>query len=275
MRIGNDVSSLNNARMQQNTQRVQQKNMQKLSSGYKINSGADDASGLQISEKMMKQIEGINKAIDNVSDGMAMTDTADGAMNEVGDMMQRLNELAIKGSNGTLSADDRSAITAEADQLMQDINRVSGSTTFNETKVLEDNESNIQAGAESSNGNKIAVSMKTMSTDTLGLSGINLSTAEGSRAALKPIADALNNLTSKRAEYGAQYNRMESTSRNLGNVAENTTASYSRIKDTNMAKESSKLRQNQLLQKAQQQTAQRQREDRQNQASALQNIQLH
>lgn len=275
MRIGNDVSGLNNARMQQNTQRVQQKNMQKLSSGYKINSGADDASGLQISEKMMKQIEGINKAIDNVSDGMAMTDTADGAMNEVGDMMQRLNELAIKGSNGTLSADDRSAITAEADQLMQDINRVSGSTTFNETKVLEDNDANIQAGAESSNGNKIAVSMKTMSTDTLGLSGINLSTAEGSRAALKPIADALNNLTSKRAEYGAQYNRMESTSRNLSNVSENTTASYSRIRDTDMAKESTKLRQAQLLQKAQQQTAQRQREDRQAQAGALQNIQLH
>ncbi len=275
MRIGNDISSINNARMQQNTQRVQQKSMQKLSSGYKINSGADDASGLQISEKMMKQIEGMNKAIDNVSDGMAMTNVADGAMNEVGDMVQRLNELAIKGSNGTLSADDRSAITAEADQLMQDINRVSGSTTFNETKVLENGDTNIQAGAEGSSGNKIAVSMKTMSTDTLGLGSINLSTAEGSRAALKPISDALESLSSQRANLGAQYNRMESTSRNLSNVSENTTASYSRIRDTDMAKESTKLRQAQLLQRAQQQTAQRQREDRQNQASALQNIQLH
>ena len=275
MRIGNDVSGLNNARMQQNTQRVQQKSMQKLSSGYKINNGGDDAAGLAISEKMMKQIEGMNKAIDNVSDGMSMTNVADGAMNEVGDMVQRLNELAIKGSNGTLSADDRSAITAEADQLMQDINRVSGSTTFNETKVLENGDTNIQAGAEGSSGNKIAVSMKTMSTDTLGLGSINLSTAEGSRAALKPISDALESLSSQRANLGAQYNRMESTSRNLSNVSENTTASYSRIRDTDMAKESTKLRQAQLLQKAQQQTAQRQREDRQNQASALQNIQLH
>ena len=97
MRIGNDISGINNARMQQNTQKAQEKSMQKLSSGKKINNSSDDASGLSISEKMIKQIQGLNKAIDNAGDGMSMTDIADGAMDEVGGMLERLNELAIRG----------------------------------------------------------------------------------------------------------------------------------------------------------------------------------
>ena len=275
MVIKNDINGINNARMLQTSNKAQSKSMEKLASGNKVNKGADDAAGLAISEKMMKQIQGFNKAIDNASDGMAMTDVADGGMNEVGDMVQRLNELAIKGSNGTLSDDDRSAITAEADQLLSDINRVSGTTTFNEMKVMEDGEANIQAGADGTSGNKIAVTMKSMSADTLGLGNINLSTAEGSRAALTPIADALKNLTGQRAELGAQYNRMGSTSKNLSNVGENTTSAMSRIKDTDIGVEVGKLRKNQLLNKAQTQIAQKNQEDRAAKASTLQNIQLH
>ena len=275
MVIKNDVNGMNNARMLQNSNKAQSKSMEKLASRKKVNNGADDAAGLAISEKMMKQIQGINKAIDNASDGMAMTDVADGGMNEVGDMVQRLNELAIKGSNGTLSDDDRSAITAEADQLLSDINRISGTTTFNEMKVMEDGEADIQAGADGASGNRIAVTMKSMSADTLGIGKIDLSTAEGSRAALTPIADALKNLTGQRSELGAQYNRMASTSKNLANVSENTTAANSRIRDTDMGQEISKLRKNQLLSKTQQQIAQKNQEDRNAKAGALQNIQLH
>ena len=150
MRINSDISGINNARMQQNTQKAQEKAMQKLSSGNKINKSADDAAGLSISEKMIKQIQGLNKAIDNSSDGMSMTNVADGAMDEVGGMLQRLNELALQGSNGTLSADDRSSINAEANQLLSDINRVSGSTTFNEMHVLENRNADIQAVTDNS-----------------------------------------------------------------------------------------------------------------------------
>lgn len=275
MVIKNDVNGMNNARMLQTSNKAQSKSMEKLASGNKLNRAADDEAGFAISEKMMKQLQGINKAIDNASDGMAMTDVADGGMNEVGDMVQRLNELAIRGSNGTLSDDDRSAITAEADQLLSDINRVSGTTTFNEMKVMEDGTANIQAGADGASGNKIAVTMKSMSADTLGIGKIDLSTAEGSRAALTPIADALKNLTGQRSELGAQYNRMGSTAKNLANVGENTTASYSRIRDTDMGQEVSKLRKNQLLNKAQLQVAQKNQEDRAAKAGALQNIQLH
>lgn len=275
MRIGNDMSGINNARMQQNTQKAQEKSMQKLSSGKKINNSSDDASGLSISEKMIKQIQGLNKAIDNAGDGMSMTDIADGAMDEVGGMLERLNELAIRGSNGTLSAEDRNAINKEAGQLLSDIDRISGSTTFNEMRVMENKDVDIQAGADNAGSNKVTVSMQSMDSKTLGIGGIDLSTANGSRAALTPISDAIKTLSDQRSGLGAQYNRMSSTSRNLGNVVENTTAANSRVRDTDMGQEAAKLRKNQLLLKAQQQTAQKNREDRNAQANALQNIQLH
>ena len=117
--------------------------------------------------------------------------------------------------------------------------------------------------------------MQAMDSKTLGVSGVNLSIPEGSRAALKPIADAIKSLQDQRSGIGAQYNRMSSTSRNLANVVENTTAANSRVKDTDMASEIMKLRKNRLLSKAQEQLAQKNREDRQAQAGALQNIQLH
>lgn len=275
MKIANDISGINNARMLQTSQNAQKKSMEKLASGYKINRSADDASGLSISEKMLKQIQGINKAIDNTSDGMSMTNTADGAMDEVGGMLQRLNELAIQGSNGTLAEDERSAINAEAGQILSDINRVSGSTTFNEMHILDGSNTDIQGGTDNSTSNKIAVSMQSMDVNTLGIGGINLSTAEGSRAALTPISDAIKAVSDQRSGLGAQYNRMASTSRNLANVQENTTAAYSRVKDTDMASEMMKLRKNQLLNKAQQQMAQKNKEDRAAQTNALQNIQLH
>ncbi|MBQ9443462.1 MAG: flagellin [Lachnospiraceae bacterium] len=275
MVIRNDANAAFNARMLQTTNKAQAKSMEKLSSGNKIVRSADDAAGLSISEKMLKQIQGLNKAIDNASDGMSMTNIADGAMDEVGGMLQRLNELAIQGSNGTLSQDERSAINAEAGQLLSDIDRVSGSTTFNEMKVLDNGSSDIQAGADNQGSNRIAISMQSMDAKTLGISGVNLSTPEGSRAALKPISDAIKSLQDQRSNLGAQYNRMSSTSRNLANVVENTTAANSRVKDTDMASEIMKLRKNRLLSKAQEQLAQKNREDRQAQAGALQNIQLH
>lgn len=275
MKIASDISGINNARMLQTSQNAQKKSMEKLASGYKINRSADDASGLSISEKMLKQIQGINKAIDNTSDGMSMTNTADGAMDEVGGMLQRLNELAIQGSNGTLAEDERSAINAEAGQILSDINRVSSSTTFNEMHILDGSNTDIQGGTDNSASNKITVSMQSMDVNTLGIGGINLSTAEGSRAALTPISDAIKAVSDQRSGLGAQYNRMASTSRNLANVQENTTAAYSRVKDTDMASEMMKLRKNQLLNKAQQQMAQKNKEDRAAQTNALQNIQLH
>ena len=141
--------------------------------------------------------------------------------------------------------------------------------------VLENGSADIQSGTDNTGSNRVEISMKSMDADTLGVGGIDLTTAEGSRAALKPISDAIKSLQDQRSGLGAQYNRMSSTSKNLANVHENTTAAYSRVKDTDMASEMMKLRKNQLLSKAQQQMAQKNKEDRAAQTNALQNISLH
>ena len=272
MVIKNDISAINNARMLQMTNKAQAKTMEKLSSGYRINKSADDASGLSISEKLMKQINSLNKAIDNASDGMAMTDTADGAMNEVGDMLQRLNDLAVKGSNGTLSDSDRADVQAEASQILSDIDRVGGSTRFNELYLLNGDASDIQAGADNAGSNRVTVRLEQMNSDTLGVGGVDFSTAEKSRASLSNIADAIKTLTDQRSGLGAGYNRMDSTARNLANVSENTTAAQSRVKDTDMASELIKQRRNKVQAQANMALMRRHQEERNAQANGLNSI---
>ncbi|MCR5746581.1 MAG: flagellin [Lachnospiraceae bacterium] len=272
MVIKNDVSAVNSARMLQMTNKAQSKTMEKLSSGYKINKSADDASGLAISEKLMKQINSLNKAIDNASDGMAMTDTADGAMNEVGDMLQRLNDLAIQGSNGTLSESDRADVQAEADQILSDINRVGGSTKFNELYLMNGEASDIQAGADNSGSNRVTVKLEEMNADTLGLGSVDFSTAESSRASLGSISDAVKMLADQRSGLGAGYNRMSSTTRNLANVSENTTAAQSSVKDTDMASELIKQRRNKVQAQANMALMRRNQEERNAQAGTINSL---
>jgi flagellin len=250
MVVRNDISAANNARTLQMSSRAQQKSMEKLSSGYKINKSADDASGQSISEKMLKQIQGLNKAIDNAGDGTAMVQTADGAMDQVGDMLQRLNELAVQGSNGTLTGSERAAINDEANQILADIDRVGGSTKFNELHLMQGGSADVQAGAENGGSNRITVRTEQMNAKSLGVDGLNLSTAEGSRAALTTVNDAIKTLSDQRSNLGATQNRMGYSSRNLQNVVENTTAAQSRVKDTDMASELIKKRKADMVNQA-------------------------
>ena len=158
---------MNSNRMLGLTTSAQAKSTEKLSSGYKINRAADDAAGLSISEKMRRQIRGLTQASANAQDGISCVQTAEGALNEVQDMLQRMNELAVKGENGTLTSTDRSYIQAEVKQLMSEIDRVQSTTTFNEQSLLDGSFSNkgLQVGAES--GQHISVSIKNMSTAQL------------------------------------------------------------------------------------------------------------
>ncbi len=250
MVVRNDISAVNNARTLQMSSRAQQKSMEKLSSGYKINKSADDAAGQSISEKMLKQIQGLNKAIDNAGDGTAMVQTADGAMDQVGDMLQRLNELAVQGSNGTLTGSERAAINDEANQILADIDRVGGSTKFNELHLMQGGSADVQAGAENGGSNRITVRTEQMNAKSLGVDGLNLSTAEGSRAALTTVNDAIKTLSDQRSNLGATQNRMGYSSRNLQNVVENTTAAQSRVKDTDMASELIKKRKADMVNQA-------------------------
>ncbi len=137
MVIQHNLTAMNSNRMLGMTQVSQAKSTEKLSSGYKINRAADDAAGLSISEKMRKQIRGLTQASANAQDGISMVQTAEGALNEVQDMLQRMNELAVKAANGTLSSDDRGYIQNEVDQIMSEIDRVAQTTKFNEAYLLD------------------------------------------------------------------------------------------------------------------------------------------
>ena len=135
MVVQHNLTAMNSNRMLGLTQSTQAKSTEKLSSGYKINRAADDAAGLAISEKMRRQVRGLTQAVANAQDGISMVQTAEGALNEVHDMLQRMNELAVKAENGTLKTDDRDYIDKEVQQLMEEIDRVASTTTFNENSL--------------------------------------------------------------------------------------------------------------------------------------------
>ncbi len=172
MVVQHNITAMNSNRMLGLTTSAQAKSTEKLSSGYKINRAADDAAGLSISEKMRRQIRGLTQASANAQDGISCVQTAEGALNEVQDMLQRMNELAVKGENGTLTSTDRSYIQAEVKQLMSEIDRVQSTTTFNEQKLLDGSFSNkgLQVGAES--GQHIGITIKNMNTNELVASAL-------------------------------------------------------------------------------------------------------
>lgn len=167
MVVQHNLTAMNSNRMLGLTSKTQAKSTEKLSSGYKINRAADDAAGLSISEKMRRQIRGLTQASLNAQDGISCVQTAEGALNEVHDMLQRINELAVKGENGTLTSTDRNYIQSEVKQLMSEIDRVQSTTTFNEQNLLDGSFSNkgLQVGAEA--GQHIAITIANMSTNQL------------------------------------------------------------------------------------------------------------
>jgi flagellin len=233
------------------TQAAQAKLTEKLSSGYKINRAADDASGLAISEKMRRQVRGLTQASANAQDGISMVQTAEGALNEVHDMLQRINELAVKGENGTLTASDRSYIDSEVKQLMSEIDRVASTTTFNEQSLLVGSGSNaktfdLQVGAEQ--GQHIQLSIKAMRCSKIGLPTTSSATTVSKCQTLNTNTKAaIKAVNEQRSTLGAVQNRLEHTISNLDNVVENTTAAESAIRDTDMATQMVKYSNNNIL----------------------------
>ncbi len=248
MVVQHNLTAMNSNRMLGITTKSQAKSTEKLSSGYKINRAADDAAGLAISEKMRRQIRGLTQASLNAQDGISMVQTAEGALNEVHDMLQRMNELSVKGANGTLTSDDRSYINLEVQQLMSEIDRVADDTTFNEMGLLSQSQSiELQVGAEYDQG--ITVELKKMNCSALSLSG-DTTTASKSDALNGNIKAAITKLSEHRATLGAVQNRLEHTINNLDNVVENTTSAESSIRDTDMATEMVKYSNNNILAQA-------------------------
>ena len=256
MVVQHNLRAMNSNRMLGLTSSTQAKSTEKLSSGYKVNRAADDAAGLAISEKMRRQIRGLTQASANAQDGISAVQTAEGALNEVHDMLQRMNELAVKAANGTNQYEDCSYIQSEVDALVSEIDRVSTTTTFNEKNLLDGSWSGgvaLQVGAEGTTQNTISVSINAMSStgisvNTLSSSGV--SNQANAQSAIDTIKKAITAVNKQRSDLGAIQNRLEHTIKNLDNVVENTTSAESQIRDTDMATEMVKYSNNQILAQA-------------------------
>ncbi len=256
MVVQHNLTAMNSNRMLGLTTKTQAKSTEKLSSGYKVNRAADDAAGLAISEKMRRQIRGLTQASLNAQDGISAVQTAEGALNEVHDMLQRMNELAVKAANGTNQSEDQSYIQSEVDALIDEINRVAETTSFNEKMLLNVSWSggvDLQVGSEGTTGNRISVSIKSMdaagiSVDTLKNNGVT--SQSDAQASISVIKSAMTAISKQRSDLGAIQNRLEHTINNLDNVVENTTAAESQIRDTDMATEMVKYSNNNILAQA-------------------------
>lgn len=248
--VNTNVMSLNSQRNLSNSTNSLSTSYQRLSSGLRVNSAADDAAGLQIGSRLESQMKGLDQAARNANDGISIAQTAEGALEETTSMMQRMRVLAIQSANGSNSADDRAALQKEFAQLNEEIDRVASTTTFGGVKVLDGTYSaDFQVGADASQTISVVISVNMNSTG-LGTSTLSIGSASTAQAAIDGLDASLKSVNDVRADLGAKQNRFSSTIRNLTNVSENVAASRSRIMDADFAKESASLARNQVLQQA-------------------------
>ncbi len=250
MVVQHNMQAMNTNRQLGITTGQQAKSTEKLSSGYRVNRAADDAAGLAISEKMRSTIRGLDRASTNASDGISVVQTAEGALNEVHSILQRMNELATQAANDTNTSTDRSQIQLEIDQLTSEINRISSTTQFNTMNLLDGSFTgkNLQVGSLS--GQKIELNISSMSASAIGVSGLKVSSFASAGSAMSKIQAAIDKVSTQRATLGAVQNRLEHTIANLDTTSENTSASESRIRDTDMAKEMVTYSKNNILAQA-------------------------
>ena len=226
-----------------------QKNLEKLSSGFRINRSADDAAGLAISEQMRSKINGLDQATANANDAIGLIQTAEGALTETHSMLQRMVTLATQSANGTYNTTARSAISAEVNALKEEINRIASTTDYNGVKPLAASSAiQVQVGPTSSETLDIAAAK--MDASSLSISAITVSSVSSANTAITAINKAIDKVSAHRANLGASQNRLEHTINNLKTTSENMTAAESRIRDTDMAKEMAAFTKNNILNQA-------------------------
>lgn len=232
------------------------KSTEKLSSGYRINRAGDDAAGLSISEKMRSQVRGLNRASTNAQDGVSLIQTAEGAMNEVHSILQRMRELTVQAANDTNASKDRVAIKDEQTALTAEITRIASETEFNTKKLLDGTFSkgkkdlNLQVGANENQSIQVNISKLTATGLGVGAADSNMDSYTKATAFLSKIDKAIETVSSQRSNLGAVQNRLEHTIANADNTAENLQAAESRIRDVDMADEMVKYSKSSILQQA-------------------------
>ena len=272
MVVQHNLTAMNAGRMLNITTGQQAKQSEKLASGYRINRAGDDAAGLSISEKLRSTIKGLNKASANAQDGVSLIQVAEGALNEAHSILQRMNELATQAANDTNTTADRNAIQKEINQLTSEIDRIQSTTQFNTMNLIDGSFTgkNLQVGSLS--GQNIELSIGNMNATTIFggqnteaadmdegnttlaatayNSQLSVSSFESAGEAMKAIQSAIELVSNQRSALGAVQNRLEHTIANLDNIAENTQAAESRIRDTDMAEEMVEYSKNQILAQA-------------------------
>ncbi len=248
MVVQHNMQAMNASRTLNITAGQAAKSTEKLSSGYKINRAADDAAGLSISERMRRQIRGLDRASTNAQDGVSAVQTAEGALTEVHSMLQRINELAVQGANGTNSTKDFEAINSEVQALKTEISRIGTTTDFNGKKMLNGSSVSIFVGYNAGSANRIKISGTQLSGVANKISAVNDKDSAGTL--ITNVTSAIQMVSTARSKFGAVQNRLEHTIDNLDNVVENVTAAESRIRDTDMADEMVKYSKNNILQQA-------------------------
>ena len=271
MRIQHNIAALSSHRNLTNNNSSVTKNLEKLSSGYKINRAGDDAAGLAISEKMRAQITGLETATKNAQDGVSLVQTAEGALTEVHSMLNRMVELATQSANGTYSTTNRQEMQKEINALRAEIDRIGKSSNFNGTSLFTGSSSiTLHVGETSKPHNQLKVTLNQMSSSQIGthttnattfkktlttgkaVSNISVTTAAKAKEAIDIANDAIDQISSMRSDFGALQNRLEHTINNLSVQSENITAAESRIRDVDMAKEMMAYTKNNILVQASQ-----------------------
>jgi flagellin len=255
--INTNVMSLNSQRSLNRSQHSMNSALERLSSGLRINRAKDDAAGMAISERFSSQIRGLNQAVRNANDGISLVQTAEGATQEIGNMLQRMRELAVQSSNETYSASDRASLNDEYHALANEIRRITDVTEFNGTTLLGSaNTVSFQVGWENGANNVITVSTVDVASAGTGSVGAvistttHISTATKANSLIAQVDNSINKISELRADFGAVQNRLESSVRNMENVVENQSAARSRIRDADFAAETAELTRTQILQQA-------------------------
>ena len=253
MVIQHNISAINSYRNLSTNQNALSKNLEKLSSGYKINRAGDDAAGLAISETMRSQINGLNQAVNNANDAVGLIQTAEGAMTETHSMLQRMKTLTTQAANGTYTTTARNNIKAEIDALNKEITRIATTTEFNGEKPLnpdmktKGNNLTFFIGASADASNAMTVLQMTMTATALTIDNIAVDNTTSAFRAMKSIDAAIEKVSTYRATLGAAQNRLEHTVNNLKVTSENITSAESRIRDTDMADEITAYTKNNIL----------------------------
>lgn len=253
LRVNTNIASIN---AQRNTSQVTTRlarNFQRLSTGLRISTAADDAAGLAISERLRSQVRSLGQASRNANDGISLVQVGEGALNEVSNILVRLRELAIQSANGSSSSADKNTIKEEFDSLVNEVNRIAKSTEFNGIKLLDGSSTSVtfQVGINTTaNIDQLQVTLDAALSTSLGLASLDVGSTGNTSTAISAIDSAINTVSQLRGTFGSLQNRLQSTIANLGVASESLSAAESRIRDVDVAFETAELTRNNILQQA-------------------------